>query len=326
MRIRHLFTAALLAFGLSAAAQPGADWPSKPITMIVPAPAGGAADVLARLLGEQLAHAFGQPVVVDNKPGASGILATNVAARAPGDGHTLLFTQSTPIYYVPYTFSKPLPYDVARDLTFITQVCDGVLVLAAKADVPVRNMREFVAWAAANKGNVSYGSYGVGSAGHLVSSYLSASRGLDMNHVPYKGEAPMVQDLLGGQIPWAIATAGSLLPHIGSGRIRPVAVLSDQRVAELPEVPTLAEQGFTDPEFKVIGGLVLLAPASTPAPVLARLEKEARAAIRSPQMQARFRAFGLPAVGNSSEEARRAFEVSRPVIEKLVKISGARMD
>lgn len=328
MFLRHAmsFVLAVLACVPMARAQGAAPWPSRPITMINPAPAGGATDVLARTLADQLAKALGQPVVVDNRPGASGMLAAQAAARAPGDGYTLLFTTSTPIYYAPYTFGKPLPYDVRKDLAFITQVCDATLVLAVNSSVSARNMKEFVDWAAARRGQVSYGSYGVGSAGHLVSSYLSESRNLGMNHVPYKGETPMLQDLIGGQIPWTIATMGSMAPHFKSGRLRPIAVLGDARLPELPDVPTLAEEGFNEPEFKLIGGLVLMVPASTPAAIRARLEQEARAAIRGTQMQARFQAFGLPGVGNSAQEAQRAFEASGPVIEKLVRISGAKMD
>lgn len=322
IRIRTFLLAAALVWSAPGFAQ---GFPTRPITLVVPAPAGGGADAIGRALADVLGRALGQPVIVDNKPGASGVLATQIVARAPADGYTLLLTQSTPIYYAPYTFAK-LPYDVRRDLAFITHFCDGLLVLAVNKDVPATNVKEFVAWAGKQKGKVSYGSYGVGSAGHLVSSYLSESRQLDMTHVPYKGEAPLVQDLVGGQIPWAIATSGTMAPHFASGRLRPLAVFGDERLPDLPGVPTLAEAGFPDPEFKLIGGLILMAPAGTPTPVLARLEKEARAAVQTAQLKARFQVFGLVGVGNSAAEARQGFEASGPVIEKLVRISGAKMD
>lgn len=283
-------------------------FPIRPITMVVPAPAGGASDAIARALADTMGKALGQVIIIDNKPGASGMLATQAVARAPADGYTLLVTHTTPIYYAHYMFSK-VPYDVR-------------LVLAVHKDVPARNMTEFIAWTQNRKGKVNDGSYGVGSSGHLMSSYLNASRQLDMSHVPYKGEAPMIQDLVGGHIPWAFATAGTLSPHFTSGQLRPLAVVGEQRLDDLPGVPTLIEAGFRDPEFKIIGGLTMLAPA----PLLARLEKEARAAIQTAQLKARFQVFGLIGVGNSAQEARQGFEASGPVIEKLVRISGAKMN
>ncbi|GER10005.1 Bug family tripartite tricarboxylate transporter substrate binding protein [Variovorax boronicumulans] len=321
-RIQTFVLAAALACSAPGFAQ---GFPTRSITMVVPAPAGGASDAIARSLADAMGKALGQVIVVDNKPGASGMLATQLVARAPADGYTLLVTHTTPIYYAHHTFSK-VPYDVRRDLAFVTHICDASLVLAVHKDVPARNMTEFIAWARSNKGKVSYGSYGVGSSGHLMSSYLAESRQLGMSHVPYKGEAPMIQDLIGGHIPWAFATAGSLSPHFTSGQLRPLAVVGEQRLDDLPGVPTLIEAGFRDPEFKIIGGLTMMVAAGTPAPVLARLEKEARAAIQTVQLRARFQVFGLIGVGNSAKEAREGFEASGPVIEKLVRISGAKMD
>lgn len=321
-RIRTFMLATAFAWSAPGFAQ---GFPVRPITMVVPAPAAGASDAIARSLAETMGKALGQVVIVDNKPGASGMLATQLVARAPADGYTVLVTHTTPIYYAHYTFSK-VPYDVRRDLAFVTHICDATLVLAVHKDIPARNMKEFIAWAKGSNGKASYGSYGVGSAGHLMSAYLSESRQLGMSHVPYKGEAPMIQDLVGGHIPWALATAGSLLPHIASGQLRPLAVVSEQRLDDLPGVPTLAEAGFPDPEFRIVGGLTMLVPAGTPPPVLGRLEKEARAAIQTAQLKARLQVFGLIGVGNSAREARQGFEDSGPLIEKLVRISGAKMD
>ncbi|SCX66200.1 tripartite tricarboxylate transporter substrate binding protein [Variovorax sp. EL159] len=321
-RIRTFVLAVAFAWSALGFAQ---GYPTRPITMVVPAPAGGASDAIARSLAETMGKALGQVVIVDNKPGASGMLATQAVARAPADGHTVLVTHTTPIYYAHHMFSK-VPYDVRRDLAFVTHICDATLVLAVHRDIPARNMKEFIAWAKGNKGKLSYGSYGVGSAGHLMSAHLSESRQLGMSHVPYKGEAPMIQELVGGHIPWALATAGSLLPHVSSGRLRPLAVVGEHRLDDLPDVPTLAEAGFPDPEFRIIGGLTMMVPAGTPPPVLARLEQEARAAIQSAQLKARFQVFGLIGVGNSAREARQGFEDSGPLIEKLVRISGAKLD
>jgi len=300
-------------------------WPSKPIVLVTPAPPGGAVDVMARVLGEQLAKTLGQTVIVENKPGASGMLAVQTVVRAPADGYTLLFTHTTPISYTPHMFSK-MAYDVPRDLRFITHVCDADLVLAVNKDVPVHDMKEFLAWAGANRGKLSYGSYGTGSGGHLMTAYLSESRNLDMTHVPYKGETPMVQDLIGGQIALAFGTIGTLAPQINSGRIRAIAVTGPKRFPDLPEVHTMAEAGLPDPEFRVIGGILLMAAAATPAPVLARLEAEARAAVQSTPMKARMQIYGLRGVGGSAAEARQAYDDSAPLIAKLVKVSGVKME
>lgn len=311
-----------VAFSALAFAQ---DYPTRPITIVVPAPPAGATDVLARVLADEMGRSLKQTIIVDNKPGASGMLGASAVARAAPDGYTLFLSHAAPIYYAPYMFSK-VPYDVRRDFAFITELCSASLVLAVNKDVPVRTMKEFVAWAQTNKGKVNYGSFGVGSSSHLLSAYLSESRQLDMSHIAYKGEAPMIQDMIGGQIPMAIGSLGTMAPHIASGSLRPLAIIGDERLAELPKVPTMAEAGFTDAEFKPIGGVLLTAPAKTPPAILARIEKEARAAAQSAAMKARYQAFGLVAVGNSSAEFRRNFEASGPVIQKLVQVSGAKVD
>jgi tripartite-type tricarboxylate transporter receptor subunit TctC len=301
------------------------DYPTKAITLVVPAPPGGATDVLARVLADEMGKNLKQPVIVDNKPGASGMLGGSIVARAQPDGYTLFLSHATPIYYAQYMFSK-VPYDVKRDFAFITEICSASLVLAVGKDVPARNMKEFVAWAQTQKGKVNYGSFGVGSSSHLLMAYLGESRRLDMTHVAYKGESPMIQDMIGGQIPVGIGTLGSMAPHIASGSLRPLAIIGDSRLSEMPKVPTMAEAGFPDDEFRPLGGVMLTAPAKTPAPILARLEKEARAAVQSTAMKARFQTYGLVAMGNSSAEFRKNLDASGPIIQKLVQVSGAKVD
>ena len=321
--IKGLVAAATLALAGLAPAQ---DYPIRPITFVVPAPPGGAVDGIARALADEMGRRLGQPIVVDNKAGASGVLATQAVARANPDGYTLLVTHSAPILNVPYLLPK-VPYDPKRDLSYVSQICTGQLVVAVNPKmVPARTMKDFVAWAEKNKGKVSYGSYGLGGAGHLYSAYLSQSRDLDMVHVAYKGEAQMIQDLLGGQIAWGIGSLGALAPFLENGKLAALATVADRRPQNLPDVPTLAEAGFTDREFKSFGWIGLLAPANVPAPVLARIEKEARAAVQSTAMKARIQVYGADPMGSSSGEFRREVELMSPVIEKMIKTSGIRLE
>ncbi|RZL89426.1 MAG: tripartite tricarboxylate transporter substrate binding protein [Variovorax sp.] len=322
-RTRTLLCAAALAWSASGFAE---DYPQKAVTIVVPAVAGGVVDVLARSLAEEMGKRMGQAVIVDNKPGASGMLATQAVARAKPDGYTVLVTYSTPIMNAPYMFSK-VAYDVRRDLSFVSQICTGQLVLAVNAKmVPATTMKDFVAWAAKSRGSVSYGSYGVGTGGHLMGAYLSQSRDLEMTHVAYKGEPPMLQDLVGGQIAWAMGSAGSLLPHFESGRLRPLAVLGDRRIHDIPQVPTMAEAGFPDPEFKTTGWIAMMAPAGVPPAVLARLEKEAIAAAQTTTMKARYQAYGMDVIAGTAADFRRDFETTAPLFERLIKSSGAKAD
>lgn len=301
------------------------DYPRKPVTLVIPAGTGGATDIVGRVMAEELSKRLGVQVLVDNKTGASGMIGTQAVARAAPDGHTLLVSYSTPIFYVQHMFSK-VPYDIRKDFEFITQIAATSLILEVNADVPAKNMKEFIAWAKANRGKVNYGSYGVGSAGHLMSAYLNHSRDLGMSHVPFKSEGPYKQDLAAGNVPWGMGTLGPALPYIKSGRIRPLAVLGPKRLPELPDVPTMKEAGFPDPEFNTVAWFTMLAPAGTPKPIVDRLEKEAMEIIQSTPMKARFQVFGLEAVKGGREQFRKDFEASSPIIRRLVEISGAKMD
>ena len=323
MKFKFLLALAALTLGAVGHAD---TFPSKPITIVVSSVAGGGLDVLARTMADEMGKRLGQAVVVDNKPGAAGILATQAVARAAPDGHTVLMTFSAPILTVPYMMAK-VPYDVRRDLSFITQLCNGQLVMAVNSNaVPARNMKEFVQWAGQNTGKVNYGSFGIGTAPHLLNAYFSHSRKLDMVHAAYKGEAPMVQDLVGGQIQVAIGSLGSLLPHIESGRLRALAVFGDKRLKDLPTLSTMVEQGITDPELQPVGWVVLMGPAGLPPAVLATLEKEARAAALSTLMKARFQLYGMVPMATSSAEFLRDYEATAPRMEQLVRLSGAKAE
>lgn len=299
------------------------DYPSKPVTLVVPAAPGGGTDILARAMAEELKKRLGQTFIVDNKAGASGMIGAQAVARAAPDGYTLLFSYSAPIYYARHMFAK-MPYDVTRDLAVVSEVAANNLILVVNKDVPVKSMKEFMAWAQKGKGSLSYGSIGIGSAGHLASAYLNASRNLAMTHVPYKSEAPFAQDLAAGVVPWGMGTLAPMLPFIQSDKVRPIAVLAEKRLPALPDVPTMKELGYADPELRSMSWFTLAAPAQTPQPILDLLEKKAREIAQSTEMKARFQVLGLDPVGGGAADFRRNYDASGPVIERLVKVSGAR--
>lgn len=316
--LKAMVGASLAASTLLASAQ---TFPTRPITLLVATPAGGATDASARVIAEEMSKSLGQPVVVENKPGASGMLATQSTVRAPADGHTIVLTLGASISNAPFVYKK-VPYDTFKDLAFLTMVATSDLLLVTGKDVPANNMKEFMAWAKKNKGKLSYGSFGPGTNGHLIAAYLVEQHKLDMEHVPYKGEAPLVQDIVGGNVPWGFVTYGSALPFLTSGKLRVMAVMGESRIKDLPNVQTLREAGFKDPEYNAFGWIGMLAPANTPAPVLQRLEQAARAAVNSTPVRARMQVFGLRGIGNSSQEFRSLVERNMPVIEKLTKVAG----
>ena len=317
---------ALGALAWSAALLAQSPYPGKPITFVVPYPAGGGTDVVARALADEMGRRMGQPIVVDNKPGAAGILGTMAVVKAPADGHTVLISLVQSALTNQFLFKK-LPYDTRRDLAFVSEIATGPLLLAVNAaNVPARNLTELKAWAAKNRGKVNYGSWGTGSFPHLAGSLISSQGELDMTHVAYKGEAPMVQDLVGGQLSFVIGSPLTLKPFIDDGRVRPIAVTGQTRAATLAQTPTFAESGDKDPAYSLLGWIGMLVPKGTPAPVVARLEQEAREAVNSTALRARFQALGMVPIGSTAEKFQRDFDTDLPVWEKLVKVSGAQLD
>ncbi len=316
------FTAS--AFGLAGVAQ-AQTFPSKPVRIVVPFAPGGATDILARLLGEKLAPRLGQPVIIDNKAGAAGILGTDAVAKAAPDGHTLVLGLSSSLLTNQFLYEK-LPFNVQRDLVLVSQIATAPLLLVVHPSVPVSSASELLQYVGRNKGKLSYGSYGIGAYPHLAGAYMSDSQQADMTHLPYKGEAPMVQDLIGGQIHMAYASALQAKPHIDAGKIKVLGVTGEQRIAVLPNVPTLMEQGLKDEPYRLVGWLAVAAPAGTPKAVVQRLADELRSASEQPEVKARIAAMGFEAKAGTPESFAATYKRELPVWERLVRQSGAKLE
>ncbi|MET3384106.1 MULTISPECIES: tripartite tricarboxylate transporter substrate binding protein [Variovorax] len=300
-------------------------YPNKPIRMVVPFAAGGATDVLARVIGQKMSAGLGQPVIIDNKPGAAGIIGTDAVAKAAPDGYTIVLGLSNSLMTNEFLYEK-LPYDTQRDLTLVYQIAMAPLVLVVHPSVPVKTGPELLKYVTANKGKVAYGSYGVGAYPHLAGAHMSLATQSDMNHVAYKGEAPMMQDLIGGQIQMAYASALVAKPHIDSGKIRAIGVSGERRMSTLPNVPTLAEQGLKDEAYRVTGWLAIAAPAKTPKPIVNRIAEEVRKATQQPDVRERVAAMGFEIKDSSPELFATAWKAERPVWERLIKQSGAKLE
>jgi tripartite-type tricarboxylate transporter receptor subunit TctC len=287
MRLLCLFAALLAAE--AACAQ---SYPSRPIRMVVPLSAGGFADVPARLLAPRLSNALGRQVFVDNRPGAGGTIGADFVAKSPPDGHTLLFT-ATPHVISPWLY-KSLPYDALKDFVPIVLIASGPYVLVVNPrQLPVGSVRELIAAAKAQPGRIDFASSGNGSAQHLVGALFNTMAGVELNHVPYKGSGPAMQDLLSGQVKVSFAGVPNVLAHVKSGRLRALAVTTAKRWGELPDVPTLSEAGVSGYEATL--WLNLAAPAGTPQGIVQRLYLETAKALQDPELLHSLRTNGVEA-------------------------------
>lgn len=284
-------------------ASPAGAFPQRPVTFVLPGPAGGGPDQVVRLLSEILTTRWGVPVVVDNKPGATGVIGAESVARAEPTGYRLLFT-FTALVQAPAVFAK-VPYDVERDFAPLTQVANAPVFLAVRANSPIRSLADYVAAGKRGDKPVSFGSFGIGSSYHIYGEALQHSQGLDLLHVPYKGEALAMSDLLGGQIDSTFVSVGTGAPQVRAGKIRPLAVVSKVRSAALPDVPTFAEAGVQG--MDAVGWFGALAPAGTPSAVVAKLAADINAAVQTPALSARLRELGFDPVTDSNPEAFRQF-------------------
>ncbi|MFC5869365.1 Bug family tripartite tricarboxylate transporter substrate binding protein [Aquincola agrisoli] len=326
-RRRLLLQAAALGAGACAAPWVRAQqaWPAKPIRFIVPFNPGGATDTMARMLADKLGPRLGQTIIVENKGGAAGVIGTDAVAKAAPDGHTFTVSLSTSLLINQFLFTK-LPYNPQRDLAMVSQLAIAPVTLVVHPSVPASNAAELRKYIAANKGKVSYGSYGIGSYAHLAGAYMSQSLDADMAHISYKGEAPMVQDLLGGQIQMAFSSAQNTKPHIDAGKLKVIGVTGDQRMSVLPNVPTLAEQGMKDDAYRICGWVGLAAPAKTPADIVQRMAREVSTILHTAEMREKVANLGFSVVADTPDAFLAAYKKDAPVWEQLVKASGAKLD
>ena len=298
------FRSLLAAMAVAAVAHPAlaadaAAFPSKPVRLIVPFTPGGSTDILARAIGQKLSESWRQPVVIENRPGAGGAIGMELAAKAPADGTTMVMGHIGTLAANPALY-RSLSYDPVRDFAPVTLVAMVPNVLVVGPAVPSRSVAEFVALAKSKPGKLDYGSGGNGSAAHLAMEYFKLKAGVDLQHVPYKGTAPALTDLLGGQIAVILTGLPPVLQHVKSGKLRILGVASRERLAAFPEIPTIAESGV--PGFEATQWYGLLVPAATPKDIVAKIQRDTAAALRDPAVNERLASEGAEPVGNTPEQ------------------------
>jgi len=308
------------ALPMSAEAQ---SWPQKPIRLVVPFPAGGPADVAARMLAQKMNEDWGQPVIVDNRPGAGGNIGADFVAKSPPDGYTIVMG-AVSTHAINVTLYSKLPYDPIKDFAPITLITSVPNVLVVHPSVPARNVKELIALAKARPGALNFASGSTGSAGHLAGELFKAMAHVDMVHIPYKGAAPAVVDLMAGQVSLMFDNLASALPNIRAGRVRALAVTTLRRSPMLPELPTISEAGLRG--FDVATWFGVLAPAGTPPEIVTKLNAEIVRILRTPEMKERLATLGAEPVGNKPEEFAAFIKAEIPKYARVIKASGARAD
>lgn len=325
---RHFLsaTAALALPGLATAqatASTASGWPKQSIRFVVPFAPGGTSEIVARTVAMELTKQLGQTVFVDNKGGGAGIPAMQEVAKSTPDGHTIILGHVGSLAVNPYIFPNQ-PYDVNKDFIPVTLLAKVPNLFVIHPDVPATNFQEFVAYAKKNPGKLNYGSAGNASAGHLAMEYLKLVTGMFITHIPYRGTGPQLTDLLAGRTQASSAGLPALLPHIKSGKLRAIAVGTPQRLAALPDVPTVAEMGFKD--FETSQWYGILAPAGTPADVVKKLQEESLKALKSNSVTERFTADGASGGGGPSSEFASFIAQQQKTWKEIVKRAGVKAD
>ena len=322
---RHVLAAlaSTAALGLPLASWAQA-WPAKPVRVVVPFSAGGSTDVVARIVADKLAPRLGQPVVVENKAGAGGAIGGDFVAKSAPDGYTLLVGTSSTMAIAPHVYRR-LPYSPLRDLTPVTLLGTAdIMVVVNPSRVTARSVRDLISHAKANPGKLSFASGGNGSISHLLGEYFNSMAKVDTVHIPYKGDAQMVTDLIGGQVDMAVGTAVAFLPHLRSGKLLGLAVTNPTRSTSLPELPTIAEAGV--PGYEALQWFGIAAPAGTPEAVVQKLNGEIRSVLALPDVKAKFAELGFEVVGNSVDEFGRFLRAEDQKWKRIADASGTKLD
>ena len=317
--IRH--SLALLAFAATAAS--AQTYPVKPIEWVVPYPAGGGSDVVARSLTEAMGQALGQPIIINNKPGAATNIGADYVAHAKPDGYTILTGDTATLAANPALYAK-LSYSAEKDLAPIGLLARFPMILVVNPAIPVKNLAEFMAWAKTQKSGVSYATPGAGSPHHLATELFRGTTGLNLVHVPYRGAAPAVQDVAGGQLPFMFVDTASGMGFINAGRLRAIGIASPQRVKNFDTIPTLNEQGLKG--FEAYAWQGLAAPAGTPADVIAKLNKTLVDALNSTAVKARFQVLGLEPTPSTPAQMGSYAKAEREKWAQVIRTSGIKLD
>lgn len=310
---------ALLIVGIAAAQT---SYPEKPIRMVVGFPSGGAPDTVARLLGQKLSEALGQPIVMDNVTGAGGNIATERVAKAAPDGYTLGFMVNGQMVINPSLYKAS--YDPVKDFAPISQVTVTPNMLVVNNAVPAKNVQELISLARARPGELTYGSGGTGTGNHMAAELFKSVAGLNIRHIPYKGVLAVVPDLLGERVSMMFSPVPVVLPLVREGKLRAIAVTSLKRTSSAPELPTIAESGY--PGFEVTIWYGLLAPAGTPPAIIRKLHLETAKALAQPDLRAKLAEQGLEAIGNSPDEFAAIIKSEIPMWAKVIKEAGIKPD
>jgi len=320
--MQPLFPCAFLcaALGMLAPSQAAAadDYPTRPIRLLVGFTAGGGTDTYARIVAPKLSERLGQQVVVDNRPGAGGIIATGMVAKAPPDGYTLIFI--SPSHSINASLQKSLPFDPIADFEPVTTVAAGTVVLVVHPSLPVTSVKELIALAKTRPGAISYGTGGLGSSSQMNCEQFKSMAGINITHVPYKGTAAAIPDLISGEVHMAIDTVAALLPHVRSGRLKALGIGDRVRSELLPDIPTIAEAGV--PGYEMYGGTGILAPANTPRDITQKLSREINAILKMPEIRQRFVALAVRPTGSTPEEFRALIKADIARYAKIIKTAG----
>jgi tripartite-type tricarboxylate transporter receptor subunit TctC len=296
---RAMFAAALVALSCAAATVSAQPYPSKPIRIIVPFPAGGTADILARILGEKMAESFGQPVVIENRAGAAGGIGAALAATSPPDGYTL-FMGTTGTQTMNPAINAKLGYDPLKDFAAVSNFAASPFVLVTQPSFPAKTLPALIELAKREPRKLKYATFGIGSSAHMTGEMFRSRAGVEIVHVPYKGAPQAITDVMAGHVDMTFSLLPTVLPHIKAGKVRAIAVAAPQRDPALPDVPTFAESGM--PDFLSDSWYGILAPAGTPAPVVAQLNAEVNRVLALPEVRQRLAKEGATPVGNASAQ------------------------